>query len=623
MEKQYPLRELWQGMENRLKKSRANPSGAHRELYLDLAEKIIRTAAKWQNEEGMIIDPCMKAEANSGSARFVGGLGQLIRAGRCLDMIEICVRSYEHCLSRLDEARTSPEFWTKELMYAYEGLKNHIEPDRLDRWNQIWRAHQPRKCYGGIVRKQKNNFLVFAAIGEFLKSLSGLGGDMEMADECLEILMGDFTEYGMYRDPNDPMAYDLVVRQQMDLMLSRGYQGRQAALIREICRRGGLTSLLYQSVTGQTPFGGRSNQYHWAEGHFSCMCESQARYYKSQGKTLLAGAFKRAARRAALSTKAWTLKMEPYRHLKQGFHPKLMHGIDSYGNIGVYGLLAASLFGTAYHLADETIEERVTPAEIGGYAFDLWPAFHKIFASCGGYHLEIDTKADHHYDSTGLGRIQKIGVWPETALSGSLTRDCNYITHTKDDYKNANPLLKTFAGSRSCEADIKSFARETVKNLAFGPAWRDAAGTERRLADFDREIKDVKMRLLHADEREVAFEVEYFGDLGGCSRIVEHYQISATGIQYGVALDPVSIKPYILVPLIQTDGMEAARLDKKSGRISLVYRGARYEIATGRGGRTEILPDAAMPNRNALYRTGRFDDNCVIATLTDKKSDIR
>jgi hypothetical protein len=123
------------------------------------------------------------------------------------------------------------------------------------------------------------------------------------------------------------------------------------------------------------------------------------------------------------------------------------------------------------------------------------------------------------------------------------------------------------------------------------------------------------MRLLHADEREVAFEVEYFGDLGGCSRIVEHYQISAAGIRYEVDLEPASIHPCILAPLIQTDGMETSHISQENSRISLTYRGARYEIASGRGGLAEISPDAAMPNRNALYRTGRFADHCVIIKL--------
>lgn len=617
MKTQYPLHDLWHKLEKRLENNNPPPTGVNRELYLDLAEKIIRTSAEWQNEEGMIIDPYMQAEANSGSARFVGGLGQLIRAGRCLDMIDVCVRSYEHCLGRLNEVPTCPEFWIKELMWGYDALRYRIEKDRLERWNRIWKSHRAEESYGCVARNLKNNFLIFAATGEFFKKQYGFHANNDFIDSSLETLSYDFTEYGMYRDPNDPMAYDLVVRQQMDLMLTGGYQGRQLKVVEEICRRGGLTSLLYQSITGQTPFGGRSNQYHWVEGHFACMCESQAIYYQKLGRPALAGAFKRAARRAALATSAWTLQMEPYRHLKQGFHPELMHGIDSYGNIGVYGLLAASLFGTAYHLADETINETVTPAEIGGYAFDLWPAFHKVFATGNGYHLEIDTKADHHYDSTGLGRIHKTDVWPETALSGSLAKECLYMTHTESNMEKTDKTVKTTqaAGSRSKYTDVRSFAIETTKNLVFGPAWRDATGAEIRLADFENEIKDVKMRLLHADEREVAFEVEYHGDLGGCSKVREHYKISAAGIRYEVDLEPTSIKPYILTPLIQTDGMETSHMNKKNDRISLVYRGARYEIVSGHGGQAEILPETAMPNRNALYLTGRIEDNCVIVTL--------
>ena len=53
-------------------------SGWRRENYLDLAEPIVRTAIKWQDDEGFIIDPAIDEESVTCTARFVGALAILI-----------------------------------------------------------------------------------------------------------------------------------------------------------------------------------------------------------------------------------------------------------------------------------------------------------------------------------------------------------------------------------------------------------------------------------------------------------------------------------------------------------------------------------------------------------------
>ncbi len=436
----YPLEAKWDWIRGEIERaSGPQPTGVTRETYLDAAERMVRTLAAWQDENGVIVDPFSEERfyyTNHrgqkvlvfAQARFIGALGHLIAAGRCEDLVDACIKAYEERLENLDEVKHSPEFWIKEMMYAHRALKEKVGPERLKRWEALWRAHNPRTSYrvveGGM---HGSNLAVFALTGEFFKIREGFGGDAELIEEAVAYLAGDFTPYGMYRDPNDPITYSLVVKQQLDLVRHYGYDGKHLAWVTEVCRRGALTSLLFQSVTGGMPFGGRSNQFHLMEGHFACLCETQAVYYKQAGDPLMAGVFKRAARRAVQMTLPWVMDMDPFRHTKQGFDPALGHGVDSGGPYSVYGSLAASLFATAYHLADEEIEERMAPAEVGGFAFDLWPAFHKVFATCGGYHVEIDTRADHKKDATGLGRLHRIGVWPETALSASLSPEASGV----------------------------------------------------------------------------------------------------------------------------------------------------------------------------------------------------
>ncbi|MHB9025801.1 MAG: hypothetical protein ACYC7E_16810 [Armatimonadota bacterium] len=44
-------------------------------------------------------------------------------------------------------------------------------------------------------------------------------------DKYLPAQLGHFTEYGMYRDPNDPITYDITTRLQIAAALALGYAG--------------------------------------------------------------------------------------------------------------------------------------------------------------------------------------------------------------------------------------------------------------------------------------------------------------------------------------------------------------------------------------------------------------
>lgn len=592
--KEYPSAKLWQRLRLEIQAAdKPAPVGIDREFYLDLAEPIVRTAAKWQNESGAIIDPFIGRETVTCTARFVGALGQLIKAGRCHDLTEACIKGYEADLERLDDVEHAPEFWVKELMYAHEALKDKVQTQQREQWELVWKNHKPRQSYISSVKKLTNNYLVFAAAGEFFKQQQGLNGDGELIEEAISQLLQDFTELGMYRDPNDPITYDLVTKQQLDLIRSYGYSGQHAERIKEICRRGAITSLLCQSPTGQMPYGGRSNQFHLVEAHFVCLCESQAKLYKQAGDPLTAGIFKRAARKAAWSVKSWIADMEPFRHLKQGFDPELMHGIDPYGFYAVYSLLAASLLGTAYHLANETIDEVITPAETGGYVLELWPAFHKVFATCGGYHVEVDTRADHHYDATGLGRIHRDGVRGEASISASIPSSPRYKIIEK--YK---PL----------------------RNLALGPAWIDSNDDERRLADFEEEIENVTTNVIAETPLGLEFEIVYQGDFGQCRKITEKYRLSQAGLSYEVTLDDPSLRPFILVPLIKTDGMKESRITIEDGEVSVEYRGCRYRIVAPESANVILSDNKPAANRNAAYLTAIIQTNRIEKIIIERQA---
>ena len=314
-----------------------------------------------------------------------------------------------------------------------------------------------------------------------------------------------------------------------------------------------------------------------AEAMASIIFEFEAARYKKEGDLILAGVCKRAARLSALSVRRW-LDLRPVRFIKNEFPPESQHGRQkSYGYYGAYSLLIASQFGFAGLVADPSIEERPLPVERGGYAFELNDDFHKVFATCAGYHLEIDTRADLHYDATGLGRIHKAGVPTETALSTPIA--------AKPEFLVSSP--------------------EAPRNIAIGPGWGEG-GRVHWLSDCSSEIGSVEFKPLDRGPRAVKFELIYKG-LPGCDRLVETYELGQAGItvkyEAAGAVDAI----YVQVPLIMTDGSRTSKIEAGKNSIEVSYRGHVYEVGCPEPPQAAVSFEAfTAPNRNGLYKVAVF-----------------
>jgi hypothetical protein len=306
----------------------------------------------------------------------------------------------------------------------------------------------------------------------------------------------------------------------------------------------------------------------------ACICEYEARRYAKLDRSHLAGAFKRTARMAAAATRRW-LNERPFRHIKNGFPPETTHGIDG-GHYSVYALLAANLFGVAYHMADETIPEAPAPVEVGGTAIELPGDFHKVFATCGGYHLEIDTRADLNYDATGLGRVHRTGVPSELGPSAPITSRPRY------------------------KVSVPPFSRP----VAIGPAWQGRDGTWHALAGCSEEIRQVAVEVHFETEREVGFQVAYRGDLPGGVEVVERYRITSEGVEIEdeVRGDVRAIRVHL--PLLATDGLRRSEIVSGEGRFEVRYAGSRYEASSSDEGVASGIEEGEAPNRNGIYRIG-------------------
>ena len=64
------------------------PSGIDRNYYLDIIERIVRTAEPWVDNNGAVIDPVLKYEHGQTSPRFASSCAVAIYFGRCMEFKE-------------------------------------------------------------------------------------------------------------------------------------------------------------------------------------------------------------------------------------------------------------------------------------------------------------------------------------------------------------------------------------------------------------------------------------------------------------------------------------------------------------------------------------------------------
>ncbi|OIN95827.1 hypothetical protein AUJ66_08175 [Candidatus Desantisbacteria bacterium CG1_02_38_46] len=561
------------------------PTGLTKEIYVKLSEPIVRQAVAWQDEEGRIIDPFMKEETSTTTARFVGALGFLISAGRCLDLVDVCIKSMDKGCKDLyysfKRPLPGPEFYVKELMRGYLALRDKAGKKLVRRWERYLGEYEPEKKYAAVFSKMKpeniRNFCTFALAGEEFKNSYKIADNIEFIEKYLRHTKKFFTEFGMYRDPGDPMTYDWVARMNLSLLKFFGYKGKNSKWLNEILKKGGLTTLFFLSSTGEAPYGGRSNQLHHNEATIALICEYEARRYNQIGEKEIAGAFKRAARLATLSIKKW-LSLSPIRNIKNGFPPEIEHGRElSYGYYSAYSLLIASQLGFAYLVADDSIEEKPAPSEIGGYVLYLPDAFHKIFSTCCGYHLEIDTRGDQRYDATGLGRIHKSSIPSESGLSTSIVSNPNY---------------------RVC-------VKPSSRNIAIGPGWENARRERYWLSDFSKEIEEIKLKKIREEKEETEFNITYKGKFKDCTMVSETYKINTKGVEITYKINKNKI--LVQVPLLETDGLNKAKMEVGRKGFKVSYIGHTYDVkCIAPEDVNTFLEPFSAPNRNGIYKIGGF-----------------
>jgi hypothetical protein len=562
-------------------------TGLTKTVYLDVAQETARPY-DWAEIEKNISREDYRLGDIHVLSRQIAVLAALAGSGRQKEYAGLVKKMMTVTCNELvvtDATKTGAglDFAVKELMLAFHFLDQISSEQEKAGWLAALKKIDPYKNYMFAATNTKeaetkgfSNINVYNLAGEYLREARQLTDTAKYFNIHWPYQLTLFNSFGMYKDGGNPMLYDLTTRAQIGLMMHFGYKGAFAERIEAVLKKGSMVNLFTMSSLYQMAYGGRSNQYLFNECLMAAAFEYEANRYKTAGDLMLAGVYKRAAHLAVTSIYRW-LKTTPPRSLKNFYGPETCHGTEVYGYYDKYMITAGSFVLMAYVIADDTIKETTEiPAEKGGYAVMLEEDFHRVFANCRGYSVEIDYKAQTEYDSTGLGRIHKTGFPSELGLSMPFTKGTGYRV------------------------------REGVKqdDCAIGPGWYKNNEIV-RLASLADGLK-VETEIIEETEQRVEFKVVYAGpafDKKGCAGVVEHYTLTEDGINIKSWLvNPEKNGMAFTVPLLKTNGIDTTEITYIDNTWRVRMGKYKYEVEIKNG--TGKIVDT-LANRNGEYFVGQ------------------
>ena len=392
------------------------PTGLTRADYLKVVAGQVRTLRKHQKPDGDIPDP-VDGRTQFSPPCYAHSVATLAASGFDTDpqLLESGMRAMDFsvgCLARGLSAFPDkhPDFYTYPVMLALEQFEKVVPKERLAAWRKQLATIKPEKTYVWY-GKTNNNWTLVHTAGEFLR-----GADLAYVERALKIQRPHLTPLGMYLEHGAPFAYDAFSRYFLTGMLQRGYRDE---FYRDACWKGAWTSLMIQSPFGELPTGYRSAQHIWNEAELAKVYEIYAAEYAKAGRLAEAGAFKRGARLALASVTQWIRPDGSGYIVKNRFPIEARHGYEDYSVHVNYNLLACSMLCAAWQYADDAIEEKPAPADVGGFVIHI-PDFNMVIANAGGSYVQYMTKGNGRYNPTGLIRVHLRSGHPQLGYSDGI-----------------------------------------------------------------------------------------------------------------------------------------------------------------------------------------------------------
>lgn len=407
--------------------------------YLDIMEKAL-DAYTDERIRDYIDDVKRNGLSEHGFPRLGANMGILIVYDRRTELLDTFIEIMDICCEEIPKHKAANDFSVREVCCCLMLIEKRkiVSDGLLTKWKRQMASFDPWNLYNVVAESPETpigNWAMFAAVSDFVRGVLCGIDTTEFVDWQISSQLLSLDCNGMYQDDppiKNPMVYDIVPRQLMAFLLMFGYKGKYAKRIEQALDSTAELTLKMQSVTGEIPFGGRSNQFLNNEPMEIAYCELEATRYARKGDAKRAGEFKAAAKLAAKKTLEY-LELEPISHVKNRYDIKTHIGCEDYGYFNKYMITVASNIYMAYLFADDSIIPTVSLTEKGGYVISTSDNFHKTFLNAGGYFIELETHADLHYDANGLGRVHKKDCSPFVCLS------IPFPSHPKFTLEKENP----------------------------------------------------------------------------------------------------------------------------------------------------------------------------------------
>lgn len=539
-----------------------------KEMYLDIMEKAF-LAYTADGIREYIDEVRRDGLTEHGFPRLCANLGILIAHGRKTELMDTFWEMMELCCEEIPRRKAANDFSVREICCCLMLLEQTgtVDSAQLALWKRQLAAFDPWQYYdtcddlrGGF----KGNWVLFAAVSEFVRG-QYLGIDtMDFVERQLPSQLANLDQNGMYMDHPpiyNHMVYDLVPRFLMAFLLQAGYRGNYAAQLEQTLDRTAELTLKMQSVTGELAFGGRSNQFIHNEAMLCAYCEMEASRHRQKGNMVKAGEFKAAAKLAA-EKMLRDLSRTPISHVKNRYPLSTKIGCEDYAYFNKYMITVASNLYLGILFADEEICPTLAPTLKGGYVISTSEHFHKTFLSAAGYHLEIDTFADPHYDACGLGRVHKADCPSPLCLSMPFAVLPAYVLEAKNHFT---------AMSLCCYAQKDGRLLLGAERYAWHRLLRSESDAAHAMADFDVRLSpQVSVR--------------------------QTYRISDSGVELTVSGE---VPTGFMVPVFDYDGAEHTTVTVSEQSIRVEYDGSvcTYRFPGGLSRDYQIFY-----NRNGRYR---------------------
>lgn len=545
-----------------------------KQTYIDLME-VVMSAYSEEHIKAYTKTALENGIEEHGYPRLTANLGILIAHGRkteykeeFLKMMDFCCRDIPVAKSK-NGNRAGNDFSVKEIVFCLLEVEKAGVFDKsvTDKWRSDLAKIDPYETYSVIAStppERIGNWAAFGAISEQLRKYAGIGDESEFIENQIKSQLFSFDENGMYRDPNEPMVYDFVTRLQLACALYFGYDGESRKDLEEELMKSADITLNMQSVTGEIPFGGRSNQFLHNEAFYAALCEFYADFYKKRGDEKKAGEFKSAARVAVDYIIPW-LKEDTIRHIKNYYATDSKFGCEDYAYFDKYMVTTGSWLYMAYIMADDEICEVDCPSLTKNYILETSERFHKVMCKYNDYFIEFDTKADTHYDASGLGRVHKRGAPSAICMSMPFAEEPNFNIGKK------NPsLFCVCAGVKTNDGYDYTFDPSVRYKLI-----EKAVTDEFALVQF--ECRTEKNNIIN-----------------------QTFKISDKGVKIDVSADG---EIEVLFPMLSFDGMNYTEKTLSEKSANLLYKGYKCMYLT----------NSLIEDKNLIYknRNGCYDAFCA------------